>query len=111
VSTQPVSFIAKADAQPIACTLEPEAMPDRLAEWKAVLGQATARTRAADGAIRVEFSNDFDLSGLAALVVAEQHCCAFFAFNITVDHRGIALEVRAPEGAEDIVQSMFGSPA
>ena len=42
---------------------------------------------------------------------AEQGCCTFFAFAITIDDRGIALEVRAPADAADLVTAVFGAPA
>ena len=45
------------------------------------------------------------------LVAAEQDCCQFFQFAITVDTRGLALEVRAPSDAYAIVESMFGAPS
>jgi len=107
----PVAFGSRPVDPPIACTLEPGAMPDRLADWNAVLDQALARTTAADGALRIEFADDIDLGELSRLVVAEQHCCAFFSFTITVDSRGMALEVRAPDGAAEIVTGLFGHPA
>ena len=34
---------------------------------------------------------------------------AFFAFTITVDQRGTALEVRAPVDAVDLVTAVFGA--
>ena len=45
------------------------------------------------------------------LVVAEQDCCQFVRFAITVDTRGVALEVRASNDAQSIVESMFGAPS
>jgi hypothetical protein len=48
---------------------------------------------------------------LIRLVAAEQDCCQFFKFAITVDSRGVALEVRAPGDARSIVESMFGVAA
>ncbi len=36
-------------------------------------------------------------------------CCAFFSFAITVDGRGLALEIRAPADAEDLVVALFGT--
>lgn len=106
----PIAVGVKPDDPPIACTLDAGSMPGRLRDWKAILDQATSRTAAPDGALRVEFDDDIALAELAALVTAEQNCCAFFSFAITVDTRGIALEVRAPDGATDIVTSMFGQP-
>ncbi len=68
-------------------------MPDRLNEWRTVLAYASSRTRGGDGALRIEFA-DVPVADLARLVVAEQQCCAFLSFAITVDDRGVALEVR-----------------
>jgi hypothetical protein len=48
---------------------------------------------------------------LAMLVASEQRCCAFLSFAITIDGRGVALEVSAPDGTEAIVASLFGEPA
>lgn len=41
-------------------------------------------------------------------MVAEQACCMFFRFVVTVDDRGAALEVTAPAAAPEIVHSLFG---
>lgn len=94
---------------PIACTLEPAQLPDRLGAWEDVLTHARHRTD--DGGLRVELGDDVPLAGLTALVAAEQRCCAFFSFSITVDGRGIGLEVRAPDGAQDVVSALFGQPS
>jgi DNA-binding transcriptional MerR regulator len=109
----PVLLGAKPLDVPIACTLEPGAMPDRLAEWDRVLDHAEARIATSDRGLRIEFGADpdVDLGELARLVAAEQRCCSFFAFAITVDHRGAALEVRAPDDAAGIVADLFGTAA
>jgi MerR family copper efflux transcriptional regulator len=110
-AASPVMLVSKPSVDvPIACTLEPGAMPERLAGWKAVLDRAKTRVATADGGLRIDFDDDIDLGELARLVTAEQHCCAFFSFALTVDQRGTALEVRAPEGASNIVAEMFGHP-
>jgi DNA-binding transcriptional MerR regulator len=108
--TMPVVPAAQPDHPPIACTLDGAAIRDRLVEWQALLGQARSRTSAADGALRIELTDDVALGELCRLVAAEQQCCAFFSFAITVDRRGIALEVRAPDGATDAVAALFGHP-
>ncbi|MGH9272766.1 MAG: MerR family transcriptional regulator [Ilumatobacteraceae bacterium] len=111
VAASPVMLVSKPDDPPIACTLQPGAMPDRLADWNTVLRRAQARIVTENGALRIEFGDDVDPGELARLVVAEQHCCAFFSFALTVDQRGTALEVRAPEGAAAIVAELFGRAA
>jgi MerR family transcriptional regulator, copper efflux regulator len=95
---------------PIDCTLDGSSVPDRLAGWRAILAHATSRTTTDDGARRVEFDGDIPVDELARLVVAEQQCCAFFSFAITVDHHGVALEVRAPDDATAVVDALFGQP-
>jgi DNA-binding transcriptional MerR regulator len=96
---------------PIACSLEPDAVPGRIAEWKILLDRARSRSTTPDGGLRIEFDESVPLGALARLVVAERSCCAFFSFTISADDRGMALEVRTPEGAADIVTALFGRPA
>jgi hypothetical protein len=96
---------------PIACTLDGNVMPDRLREWQALLAHVATRTATPDGGMRLEFDADAESAELMRLVAAEQQCCAFFAFAITVDNRGLALEVRAPDDALEIVTAVFGAPA
>jgi DNA-binding transcriptional MerR regulator len=109
VSSPVTLTAAAASEQPIACSLQPGAMPERIERWQAVLSTVRARVRMADGPLRIEFQHAVDVSELAALVVAEQQCCAFFRFVVTVDERGIALEIDAPDQAAEIVSALFGS--
>lgn len=105
-----VTLGTKPSDPPIECTLEPGAMPDRLADWRAILERARTRTTGPDGTLHIELGDGSDLGELARLVAAEQRCCAFFSFAITVDPGGVALEVRAPAGAAEVVTSLFGQP-
>jgi hypothetical protein len=95
-------------AEPIACTLDGAQMADRMVEWQAVLGNVSTRT-AVPGGVRLTFVADVPLGEVARLAVAEQECCRFFSFAITVDERGTALEVRAPADALPIVEALFGA--
>ena len=88
------SAVTKGDA-PIACTLGADSLGGRLDDWRQVLAHASARTHIDDG-VRVEFSPDVPIAELSRLVVAEHECCQFFRFAISVDGRGLALEVTAP---------------
>jgi DNA-binding transcriptional MerR regulator len=96
--------------QAIACTLAPGSMKGRIDDWQAVLDHVEYRERI-DGGVRSVFAASVPYAELIRLVTAEQDCCQFFQFTITVDTRGIALEVRAPEDARPIVESMFGVAA
>ena len=93
---------------PIACTLDAGATGDRVHAWDGVLGDATTRTTRPDGTLRIDFGPHVRLGDLVELVAAEQRCCAFFSFAVTVDGRGVGLEITAPPGAEEMVDTLFG---
>jgi hypothetical protein len=99
-----------ADEPPIACTLGAESLRGRLEDWQSLLTHAVDR-REIEGGVRVEFDAGVPADQLMRLVAAEQDCCQFFRFAITVDTRGIALEVTAPPDARPIVDSLFGTAA
>jgi MerR family copper efflux transcriptional regulator len=99
---------AVAGEPPIACTLEGGSMKGRIADWQALLAHVDRRVAIDDG-VRCEFSASVPHDELMALVAAEQDCCQFFEFAITVDRRGVALEVRAAAEAQPIVESLFGT--
>ena len=97
-------------AVPIACTLTPPSMRGRLDEWQQLLSHVIGRA-SIDNGLRATFGSATPLNELMRLVAAEQDCCQFFDFAITVDTRGIALEVRSPADALPALQSLFGAPA
>jgi MerR family copper efflux transcriptional regulator len=88
---------------PPVCTLDATELPGRLQDWRHLTAHVTHRTPV-DGGIRLQLGAGTPLGELAALMAAEQECCSFFAFTLTVDGRGAALEVRGP--AEAV--AMFG---
>jgi len=106
-----VELIAKPSpsvAAPIACTLHPTQLRGRLEDWQSLLSHASGR-ELIDGGVRVALSPGAPLDELMRLVAAEQDCCQFFRFAITVDERGVALEVTAPEDARILVETVFGA--
>ncbi len=98
------------DDVPIACTLTPTAIGGRIDDWRSLLSHVARRAPLDDG-VRVEFSPSVPPGELLRLAVAEQDCCRFLRFAITVDERGVALEVRAPADARPLVDSVFGVAA
>lgn len=108
--TQPVRLSAEApdpDPAVIACTLNGADMGARLDHWNDLLASVTRRDAVPDG-IRLTFGADTDAVEVARLATAEQDCCSFFRFALTVDARGVALEVRAPADAGDLLAALFG---
>jgi MerR family transcriptional regulator, copper efflux regulator len=51
------------------------------------------------------------LGEIAPLAAAEHDCCPFFSFDVTIDGRGIALEVTAPADGQGALASVFGVAA
>lgn len=93
----------------IACTLAAEDRPARVAEWRALLGKAKER-ESVDGGIRLTFAPDPGLAAeVANLAQREQGCCAFYDFAVHINPSGLALEVKAPDAAKEMVDALFGS--
>jgi MerR family copper efflux transcriptional regulator len=107
IALTPTSTPAQSSV-PIACTLEPGALRGQLDDWQRLLTHVATRDTI-DGGIRATFAGSVPTNELIRLVAAEQDCCQFVRFAITVDTRGIALEVRAPANAEPIVHALFGT--
>jgi hypothetical protein len=84
-------------------------MKGRIADWQNLLAHV-ARRETIDGGVRCVFAS-VATAELMRLVAAEKDCCQFFRFAITIDTRGVALEVRVPADAPPIVTSMFGEPS
>jgi hypothetical protein len=108
VRPQSISLGSKRTVPSIACTLGPESMDGRLDEWRTLLAHVSCR-EPIDGGVRAVFGTATPLDELIRLAAAEQDCCQFFDFAITVDSRGVALEIRAPIDALPIVHSLFGA--
>ena len=93
---------------PIACTLGSQSMQGRLDEWQRLLAHVVHR-EPIEGGLRATFEEATPLDELIRLAAAEQDCCRFFTFAITIDARGVALEVRSPVGAMAVLQTLFGN--
>lgn len=91
---------------PVACTLEAGEMQVRLQEWRDLVTHVVDRSPI-DGGTRLQLDATTPLDQLVLLVSAEQGCCSFLAFAITVDSRGLALEVQAPAEGRAMVDSLF----
>lgn len=106
-----VELTAKPDdfQAPVACTLGAGDVPARIAEWRDVLASVQGR-EPIPGGLRLLLSPGAPVARIADLTVAEQECCQFFRFALTVDSGGVALEVTAPPEAAAVVTELFGEP-
>ena len=103
---------AKPEAKsPLICTLEPDRVGDRLDGWQTILAFATSR-EPTNGGIRIRFPRGWvGVEQLASLAAAEQECCRFFSFVLTLDDHGVALDVTGPPEALPIIGALVGSAA
>ena len=111
MTPQAISLVAKpATTNDIACTLAAASMHSRLGEWqRSSCSRHPSRIRR--GWSSRVFGEATPLDELMRLTAAEQECCKFFDFAITIDSRGVALEVRSSPDALPIIHSLFGVPA
>lgn len=91
----------------IACTFAAHQVDERLAQWRDTVAEAAHR-EAIDGGTRLVFAREVDIAAVAALVAAEQDCCQFFTFTLTVRSDGVTLDVIAPPGAQPLTDSLLG---
>ena len=94
---------------PMNCSLPDADREARIAAWKALLGTATRDT--APGPLRLRFVTPAPLAEIVQLAEAEHACCGFFTFMITIDTRGVTLEVTAPADRQTMLQHVFATPA
>ena len=89
---------------PIACSLDGDGQQARLAEWRGLFAQATAREPVTDG---VRFTLPAARAGRAAeLAAAEQRCCPFFRFALVFDGGDVHLTVQAPADAGELLAAL-----
>lgn len=87
-------------AVPLACTLEPSQLPQRMAEWAEIAGQAVRR-EAGDTEVRLAFPRHAGLAArVADLCVREQHCCPIFEFSLQIRPTELVLTVSGPSPAD-----------
>lgn len=94
-------------AASVACTLPSHDIGGRLSQWDALAVQATGR-QAIGGGVRLTFGRQVDIAALATLVAAEQDCCRFFTFALTVTSDQVALDVTGPIDAQPVIDALVG---
>jgi DNA-binding transcriptional MerR regulator len=111
-TSMPVLLSAKPvarDAVPIACTLGAGEMEGRIADWQEALREVTWR-KSVEGGVRIHLPRTTPIARLASLIEAEQTCCQFFTFTLSIGIDVVTLDVTGPDGAEDIVQALVDAP-
>ena len=105
-----VELVTPSETPPIACSLDGGDMQARIAEWQALLTAVDQREAIPNG-VRFSFGPDAPLLEIARLAGAEYACCPFFSFTVSIDARGVVLEVSAPADGQVLLDSVFGAAA
>ncbi|HYW24992.1 MAG TPA: MerR family transcriptional regulator [Terriglobales bacterium] len=100
---------AVAVGPPIVCTLSEEERRGRGAEWRAALAAATAREETPAG-VRLRFQRSVAVGALADLAAAENDCCRWAAFTITIGHDDVTMEVTGAAAAREAIVRMYRPP-
>ncbi len=90
---------------PVACTLDGTARREQVADWHRLL-EGAPRTRTAHG-VRIELSTD-DLTAAVSLAAAEQECCPFLGFEVTLHGRAFTLAISAPTEGLPMIDELLG---
>jgi MerR family copper efflux transcriptional regulator len=93
---------------PIACSLDADELDARLDEWRALLPQAEITNLEPAGA-RLRFDRDADVATIASLLDAEQRCCRFLTFTLTVTDHSVVVDVAAPPEAREAVSDLLAA--
>jgi DNA-binding transcriptional MerR regulator len=99
---------ASRDTPPIACSLPPARVRERVAEWRELV--ATAHDcEQISGGVRVVFDREAtSVTGIARLAAAEQLCCPFLTFRLGLDSQLLTLDITGPSGAVPIIDTLAG---
>ena len=93
---------------PVVCTLGDDEMPGRVAEWRAALAAATAREETAGG-VRLRFHRATDVAALAGLAAAENECCRWATFTITIGPDEVTMDVTGSAAARPSIVALYAN--
>jgi hypothetical protein len=94
---------------PIACSLDAEAVGDRLEEWRAAFALVD-EVRVTEQVARLRLTGDDEaLLRVVDLAEREKQCCPFFAFSIDLDGERRWLRIAVPEEAAGVLTGFIAS--
>lgn len=95
-------------ALPIACTLSPDDLRERLTLIQTLTRDALRSHERDDLNLTLTLHYRADAADrVRAMVAGEQHCCAFLTFAVSEDAAGVHVTIHAPENARDAANELF----
>jgi hypothetical protein len=93
---------------PIACSLSPGDRATRQLEWASLSDRLIELDRRNLLDITLRFRRDSETrSLLTRLVEAERDCCPFLDLELTPPGSDLALSIRGPKGAEQVIEGLI----
>ena len=91
------------DETPIACSLDAEEMAQRGNEFSALRALSVERTQRG---ISVLYAREQE-AAVRDLVRREGECCPFLDLRVSVEGRGVRLDVEGPEDARPVIEAFL----
>jgi hypothetical protein len=93
---------------PIACTLTPSAMTDRLAFIDDLGRDGLIAREATESGLRVRLRGTADIERRTReLIAAESSCCSFMTFSLERVDDVLVLDITGPPDARPIIEQFF----
>lgn len=94
--------------QPIACTLAPDRMRERMSLIDALASDALVAQEPIAGGVRVRFRDEPGIEQrVSELAAAESQCCAFLACNVYRDGQAVVLEMTGSPEAQSAIRQII----
>jgi hypothetical protein len=86
-----------------SCSLPPAELLDRLAQWRALAGEALSRHSESGRVVSIYPRSQAIAARLEELIESEAHCCPFLGFEVRETGDLIEAELRYPAEFDAIV--------
>ena len=94
------------NALPIACTLTPGDLRERLGALQTLTREALLGYERNGLKLALRYAPDA-AERVGAMVAAEKHCCAFLEFEVREQPDAVHVTITAPESARDAADELF----
>jgi hypothetical protein len=91
---------------PIACTLTPGDLRERLGLIRALTTEALLGSNRDGLVLTLRYAPEA-VGRVRAMVASEQHCCAFLNFDVREQPDAVHVTITAPEHARDAADELF----
>lgn len=92
---------------PVACSLEPVDLDNRVRHWRALAERAMIEKQEVANGVRLRYRSLAGVERELTALAAEQQCCAFADWTVTTAGDEVLLNVTAEGLGIEVVQLLF----